>query len=174
MGSSLMFVALTMVDASIYQMMRGIIVVITALLAVIFLGRKQYRHHVVSLIMIVVGVAEVGYVAIKYAQNHQESETDTNGSEALGILLLLLSQCFTGIQFIVEEKILGDYYLDPFIIVGTEGMWGLVYYLGLLSIMQIKTCGYGDGTLSALCNFGYFENSAYAFEQMNSKPVLWA
>jgi drug/metabolite transporter (DMT)-like permease len=92
MGSSLMFIALTMVDASIYQMMRGIIVVITALLAVIFLGRKQYRHHVVSLIFIVVGVAEVGYVAIAYSKNHpDEDESSTNGSEAFGIILLLLS-----------------------------------------------------------------------------------
>ena len=39
-ASTLMFIALTMVDASVYQMMRGIIVVITALLALIFLGKK--------------------------------------------------------------------------------------------------------------------------------------
>jgi len=39
-ASTLMFIALTMVDASIYQMMRGIIVVITALFALIFLGKK--------------------------------------------------------------------------------------------------------------------------------------
>ena len=120
-------------------------------------------------VLIVFGVAEVGYVAIKGAASSGESS-----NEVFGIVLLLLSQCFAGTMFIVEEKLLGDYYLDPFIVVGTEGMWGLVYYLGLLPLMQIKTCGYGDGTLSALCNFGYFENSAYAFEQMNSKPVLWA
>ena len=39
-GSSLMFVALTMCAASVYQMMRGVIVVITAGMAVAFLGRK--------------------------------------------------------------------------------------------------------------------------------------
>jgi len=39
-GSSLMFVALTMTPASVYQMMRGIIVVITALMSICFLGRK--------------------------------------------------------------------------------------------------------------------------------------
>ena len=63
-GSSLMFVALTMVPASVYQMMRGIIVVITALFSVCFLGRKQYRHHWVAIIFIVSGVAEVGVVTI--------------------------------------------------------------------------------------------------------------
>jgi len=35
-----MFVALTMCAASIYQMMRGIIVVVTAGMAMAFLGRK--------------------------------------------------------------------------------------------------------------------------------------
>lgn len=39
-GSTLMFVALTQCAASVYQMMRGVIVVITAGLAMAFLGRK--------------------------------------------------------------------------------------------------------------------------------------
>lgn len=39
-GSTLMFVALTQCAASVYQMMRGIIVVITAGMAMFFLGRK--------------------------------------------------------------------------------------------------------------------------------------
>lgn len=39
-GSTLMFVALTQCAASVYQMMRGIIVVITAGMSVLFLGGK--------------------------------------------------------------------------------------------------------------------------------------
>lgn len=68
-GSSLMFIALTQCAASVYQMMRGIIVVITALLAVIFLGRKQYRHHWTSLFMIVLGVVIVGWVALHFSKS---------------------------------------------------------------------------------------------------------
>lgn len=90
----------------------------------------------------------------------------------MGIILLLVSQCFTGCQFIVEEKLLGNYYLDPFLIVGTEGMWGLVYYLGLLPVMQIVTCGNGPGNLQKMCNYNYLENSAFAFQQMADRPVL--
>lgn len=123
-ASTLMFVALTMVPPSVYQMMRGIIVVITALLSVVFLKRKLYRHHWTSIVFIVLGVAEVGYVAIR-----RGTEGNTAGSVGMGICLLLVSQCFTGAQFIIEEILLGDYYLDPLVIVGTEGMWGLSYYL---------------------------------------------
>jgi drug/metabolite transporter (DMT)-like permease len=63
-GSTLMFIALTLCAASVYQMMRGVIVVITAFMALIFLGRKQYAHHWISLLTIVSGVAIVGFVSI--------------------------------------------------------------------------------------------------------------
>ena len=39
-GSTIMFVGLTMCAASIYQMLRGFVVVVTATLATIFLGQK--------------------------------------------------------------------------------------------------------------------------------------
>lgn len=63
-GSTLMFIALTQCAASVYQMMRGIIVFITALLAVTLLGEKRYVHHWISLVFIVSGVAIVGLVSI--------------------------------------------------------------------------------------------------------------
>ena len=69
-------------------------------------------------------------------------------------------------MFIIEETLLGDYYLDPFLIVGTEGMWGVCYYLTVLCIMQLVTC------TNALCNFGYLENSSFAFQQYAQDPVL--
>jgi drug/metabolite transporter (DMT)-like permease len=83
-GSSLMFVALTMCAASVYQMMRGIIVIITALLAMIFLGKKQYAHHWLSLFMIVAGLAIVGVSAIT-------DEGSSEETKPLGIILLLFS-----------------------------------------------------------------------------------
>jgi len=46
-------------------MMRGFIVVITAIMAVIFLGRKQYMHHIISLLFIVIAVILVGLIGIK-------------------------------------------------------------------------------------------------------------
>lgn len=170
LGSTLMFIALTMCPPSVYQMMRGIITVITAVLSIIFLGRSQYRHHWTGLVCIILGVAEVGYIAIYY-QN--DSPTATAGSVATGIVLLLVAQLFTGSMFIVEEYFVGDYYYDPMKVVATEGMWGCAYYIFLLPFMQMIQCGENtDSTLSALCNFGYLENSAYAFAQMGANSTI--
>ena len=104
-GSTLMFIALTMVPASVYQMMRGFINVVTPFLSIIFLKRKQYCHHWVGVIFIVMGVAEVGWVSLKYAS----SDDDTTGSVALGLILIIIAQFFTGALFITEEYFLGGY-----------------------------------------------------------------
>lgn len=69
--------------------MRGIITVITALMSIIFLKKQQYRHHWVGLICIILGVAEVGFIAIYYENDSTESAS--GGSVALGIILLLIS-----------------------------------------------------------------------------------
>jgi drug/metabolite transporter (DMT)-like permease len=87
-GSSLMFVALTMCAASVYQMMRGVIVVITAMMALFFLGRAQYAHHWTSLALIVFGVFLVGFVNIMATRG----DTSLAGQTSIfGIVLLLIA-----------------------------------------------------------------------------------
>ena len=93
----------------------------------------------------------------------------THGSVGLGILLIIIAQFFTGGLFIVEEYFLGDYYLDPMKVVGLEGMWGLSYYMLALPIMQAIHC-----SSDSLCQFGYIENSSYAFWQMGqNSEIIW-
>lgn len=72
-GSTIMFVSLLMVPASVYQMLRGAIVIITALLAVIFLKKKQYRHHITSLAVIFIGLALVGVSSIDSGESKKGS-----------------------------------------------------------------------------------------------------
>ena len=86
-GSTLMFVALTQCAASIYQMMRGIIVLITAIMSILFLGNKQYCHHWSSLFVIVGGVAVVGLVGV--ISSSDDSDSDKTPTTLTVILLLL-------------------------------------------------------------------------------------
>jgi len=65
------------------------------------------------------------------------SRTDVSAGGATsitGILLLLAAQCFTGGQFVSEEKLLGGYSLDPLYVVGLEGFWGCCVFAILLPI----------------------------------------
>jgi hypothetical protein len=38
-------------------------------------------------------------------------------------------------MFIVEEKLLGKYYLNPLKVVGWEGIWGFLMYVIILIIL---------------------------------------
>ena len=86
--------------------------------------------------IIVVGVGLVGVSALAVPKKPGEEAA----TSALGISLILIAQFFTGIQFIVEEKLLSGYYLDPIKVVGLEGMWGFLYYLIFLPIAQNIPC----------------------------------
>jgi hypothetical protein len=100
-----------------------------------------------SLFIIVMAVAMVGLVGIAISNKNADHGDDSGATTTvLGIMLLLVAQGFTGGQFIVEEKLLGGYYLDPLYVVGLEGMWGCLIYAIILPIFQtVKDCD------SAMC-----------------------
>lgn len=145
-GSSLMNVALTLIPASIYQMLRGMVIIVTSVMSILFLNRKLFRHHWTSVVVIFTGVAIVGISAV----------FKTSGEEVhpMGIILLIISQLFGGGLYIVEEKLLGDYYLDPLKVVGLEGLWGFLMTAIMLPIFGLITCG-----PSELCYYGTLENT---------------
>ena len=97
-----------MVDASFYQMMRGSIVVITAILSIIFLNRKLFRHHWTGIIVLVLGICIVGWAASSNPNKPDSADSDDN-NYSLGIILLLAAKCCSGGMFIAEEKIFAKY-----------------------------------------------------------------
>ena len=76
-----------MISAGIFSSVMSLLVVFTAVLDMIFLGRKQYKHHWTGIVLIVLGVSIVGFVDVA------KKGTDT-GNELFGIILLLIAKLF--------------------------------------------------------------------------------
>lgn len=142
-------------------MLRGAIVIITAILAVVFLKRKQYRHHITSLAVIFLGLLIVGVSSV-LASDSGSKKKKSASSVGLGIVLLLIAQCFAGTQFVVEEKILSNYYLNPMQVVGWEGFFGFTFYLVALPILQFIPCT--TDVDAHFCPFHYLEDSVIGIE----------
>jgi drug/metabolite transporter (DMT)-like permease len=159
-----MNVALTLIPASIYQMLRGMIIIVTSAFSIIFLKRKLYRHHWTSVGVIFTGVLLVGVAAVLESIDPNEVGQQI---DPLGIVLLLISQLFSGGLYIVEEKLLGDYYLDPLKVVGLEGLWGLLITIIMLVIFQQIHC-----SSEQLCYYGRLEDTTRAFQDFGANWVI--
>ena len=160
-ASTMNNIALTMVAGSVYQMMRGMKIAVTAFFSIVFLKRKLYRHHWSSVAVIFIGLVLVGVAVLT------GGSTIGIASEPLGIILLILGTVFTSGMFIVEEKVLGSYYLDPLKVVGYEGLFGFLMWCVLLPIFQQIEC-----KNDKLCPYGRLEDTIRAFQDYAANYVL--
>ena len=65
-GSTLLFIALTMISASVYQMLKGSLVFIAAVYSMLILKRRFFRHHWIALIIVITGVVLVGKGLVRF------------------------------------------------------------------------------------------------------------
>jgi multidrug transporter EmrE-like cation transporter len=161
-ASTLLLIAYINIPASIAQMMGGFVVFIVAIMSIIFLKRILYRHHWLGMSLIFTGICMVATTAIIY-----KGGADAEGNAVLGVSFMVGSILIQGVQFIVEEKLLGSYYLSPMYAVGWEGITGSIFSGFLLLIFQYIPC-----SVEGICNGGKVENSRFAFEQIGASSEL--
>ena len=168
LGSSISSISLTFLPSSIYQMFRGAVIIFTCTASILFLKNKYYRHHFLGICIVVIGLIIVGLNA---ALSGSSGEFDSK--VLLGIFLVVLSQVFSCMLFISEEKILKHYDVPPLKAVGMEGMWGVLCYIILLIIFYFIRCeSWFDILKENICipdGVGgdlRFENAIFAFKQI--------
>lgn len=74
LGSTLLFVALTIISASVYQMLKGVLVISATVYSMIFLKRRYYRHHWTALTTVIIGVVLVGMSSIIYPPESDDTQ----------------------------------------------------------------------------------------------------
>lgn len=122
-GTTFMNVGLLVVPVSIFQMVRGAVVLFVGSFSVIFLKRTLSRKQWAGLLSVTVGVFIVGLSAIGHNKKSDEPTT-TAWETAFGVLIILLAQVFTASQFVLEEFILEKYSMEPIKVVAWEGTFG--------------------------------------------------
>ncbi|KAF9939646.1 hypothetical protein BGZ75_009563 [Mortierella antarctica] len=169
-ASTLMNVGLIYCAASVYQMLRGALVIFTGILSVIFLGRRLLAFEWFALFTIVAGIATVGLASVISTNSNtvigdaepDEDEAIQTAKAFLGIFLVLFAQIFTATQFVVEEKFLAGYQIAPLRAVGYEGLFGTITVLGFMPILH-----YTLGAKYELFNLNI------GWEQIQNSPQVW-
>jgi len=141
----------------------------------IFLKTKQHRHHFLGLGVVVTALFLVGLSSFV----EKSGTPSTRETNVLGIVMMLLSLLFSGIQFVVEEALLSKYSTHPLKVVGYEGLWGTLVYEVTLVIMQHISCdGLSEKVRADLCavnDLGEWrlEDTIFALRQMAANGFLF-
>lgn len=127
--------------ASVMAMFRGANILLTALFSFLFLNRTFTRNRTIGLALVLVAMIIIGKAATKEQSSPDQDvldekhmlELQRKSNEALfGISLIVGGQVVQAIQYVWEEKVMKDLKLEPFFLVGIEGVFGAcaMFFIG--------------------------------------------
>ena len=171
-GTTFNFFGLVYVTASVYQMMRAFMIVITAILSRIFLGRRYYRHHFLGIGLIIFGLGIVGTASVIHTSNSGGIDT----VQPVGFIFLFIAQCFAATMYVTEERLFQKCYSHPLQAVGLEGLSGCSILLILIPFLNLipATTIYSKSGQIKFAPFGVVESLPYTLAQiLNSAELFW-
>jgi drug/metabolite transporter (DMT)-like permease len=137
LATCLMNIGLLWIPASVWQMLRGSMVIFSAILSVVFLKRRLWAYNWVGIGFVLTGLIMVAVACLNGNSTNTHSST---GQELLGILLVVGAQVIQASQIVIEEFLLKNVKAEPSLIVGLEGFWGsIVCSLLLIPVYYIPT-----------------------------------
>jgi drug/metabolite transporter (DMT)-like permease len=174
-GSSIMTIGLGLIASSVYQMLRGSLMIFTTMFSIVVLKTRFHRHKYFGIFVVVGGLTLVGISSLG------NSSDDSSNNAAVGFTLVIFAQLFTATQFILEENFMKSYECHPLKAVGWEGVWGTCFYLIFLVIAQNIKCPVGESKndfFKLICfqnsdNGDYLlEDSLFALKQLGNNGSL--
>lgn len=132
------------VPVSVWQILKGAMVIFTAIFSAVFLHHRTYCHNWVGVGVCVLGVATVGSasfitpVSSRHGSTGAEASSgEDDGMLVLGISAVLLGQVFQAAQIVLEEWLLKSVQLQPLQVIGWEGAWGLLLVLLIYPVVYM-------------------------------------
>jgi len=157
-GSTLAGIGLLWTPASVWQMLRGSIIIFGGILSVIFLKKRLTAMNWVGMAVVFAGLAAVGTSSLIGGGD------STDGKLVIGIVFILAGQLASAVQMVIEETFLKKREYPALHVVGMEGLHGLL----IMSFIVMPILYFIPGE-----DAGSYENYVDAFVQIgNNVPLL--
>jgi len=157
-ATSLMYVGLTMTYASVFQMLRGAVVIFTGILSLIFLKRKLKLFHWTGMLLVLLGLGLVGLASVLFGVSSASAPHPLTGD-----IIIVCAQLVAAVQMVVEEKFISKYNVPPLQVVGWEGVWGFSILSCIIVVMY-----YIPGSSAG----NHLENAPDAFVQLKNSWIV--
>jgi len=119
-------IGMVLVPASVWQMLRGAMIIFAAIFSVTFLRKKMFLYGWFGVTLCVVGVATVGAASIVGSSAKPGNGGETDWGLAFGVGMILFAQVLQAAQMVLEEWLLKTVNLPALQVIGWEGLWGLL------------------------------------------------
>jgi drug/metabolite transporter (DMT)-like permease len=163
LGSIFENIALLSLAPSVWQMLRGAIIVFTAILSIFYRKKRLVALDWFSISVVLFGVVLVGISSIAEEAPSEKDEIPIP-LQLLSMALVLFAQMLQSVRAIVEEQILHDIDASPPEIIGFEGIWG-VYILSFIGLPLANILPESTGE-------GIYEDSLESFKMIFSSLQL--
>jgi len=154
-ATAMMNVSLLWIAPSVWQMLRGSMVIFSAIFSKVFLHRELHASHwtgvgIVAFALLVVAFAALNSPPLPKGSSSSSSSSSSSAHEkattakvALGCGLVVFGQVIQATQIVVEEFLLKEIVLHPVLVVGLEGFWGTIVTSILLCFTSFIPKDYG-------------------------------
>lgn len=127
LGSSLAAIGLVYIDASVWMMFRGSMIIFAGFLSCMFLKKKMGVKHWLGIAITAVGLVLVGLASILKKTPDDPDKAQSVETTLVGIMFIVVGQLLSASQMVLQELFMGkNQNIHPMQVVGTEGLFGLV------------------------------------------------
>jgi drug/metabolite transporter (DMT)-like permease len=140
----LLLTAQVYITASMWQMLRGSVICITALLKRYLLNTRLRTHMWVG-----VGIITFAMLLVAATSMLQPPSADALSSgkdPRIGVVLVLMGCVAQGFQYVFEEKVMNVDNAPPLVVIGCEGLWGTMLTLLIIYPVAYLMPGTDNGS----------------------------
>ena len=136
-------IGLILLPASIYQMLKGSLIIMTFLMSKFVVRNKHTLDHYIAIPISTLGVVLVGLSAYMNADDNDDEDGNSSSASQtlLGITLMVIAMFILSIQFCFDEYFMRKYSCHPLICIGYQGVFGFFINLILCTIFYFIKCG---------------------------------
>ncbi|KAL0204774.1 hypothetical protein P9112_000081 [Eukaryota sp. TZLM1-RC] len=148
LATTIMTMSLILLPVSTMQLLRGSMVVFSAILNVTLLKRKLLPYRWFGVLLVSIGITCIGFSSVLSSQD----EGGSVEKQVLGIILCVASQFIQALQIVTEDLLLSKVSCVTTQVVGMEGVWGSIFCFGLfLPLAQLfKSYGFGEDSIDTI------------------------
>ena len=139
-ATALMCTGLLFAPVSVYQMLRGSMLVFCAVFSVTLLHRRLHYYNYLGVSLALAGISLVGLASIL-----GEPDATAQAKLALGMVLMVAGQAAQALQVVAEEHLLQNLRLPAMRVVSYEGLYGMALCVLVLFPLAYLLPGYDLG-----------------------------